>query len=231
MTRRAGRPTIVLLPGLDGTGVLFARVRPLLGAWHDTVVVAYPPRRVPRGELLCAIDAALPPTGDYVLVAESFSGPLAVEYAVRRPPRLRAVVLVATFACAPAPRVLGLLAGAMRLPPPRAGIRWLLVGRDAGEELVDDVAAVVRSVPAAVRVDRLRQVFDVDVRPLLAKVVVPVLLLTGRRDRLVPARAADVFGRALPRLEQHSIDGPHVLLQARPRHSAAAILRFVRAMD
>jgi pimeloyl-[acyl-carrier protein] methyl ester esterase len=230
MTRGRKRgPTLVLLPGLDGTGTLFARVRPLLAEWHETVVVAYPPRPATRGELLATIAEALPAAGDYVLVAESFSGPLAVQHAAVRPARLRALVLVATFAHAPVPRVFRLLAGAVRLPPPRAGIRWLLVGRDAGHELVADVQAAVRSVPAAVRVERLRQVFDVDVRPLLADVVVPVLLLTGQGDRLVPARAAAAFARAWPRLEQHAIDGPHLLLQARPRQAAAAILRFVRA--
>ena len=95
---------VVLLPGLDGTGRLFA---PLLRALPglEPIVVSYPCREVLDVQgLLHVIEGALP-TEPYILVAESFSGPLAVRVAARRPLGLRGLVLVASFVRSPLGRI------------------------------------------------------------------------------------------------------------------------------
>lgn len=111
--------SIVLLPGLDGTGELFA---PLVAAWGDrfrTQVVSYPrAERLGYAALADRVRALLPLHEDYVLLAESFSGPLGVMLAAERPQRLRGLVLCATFARSPLPLL-------RWMAPWRRQYRWL----------------------------------------------------------------------------------------------------------
>lgn len=91
-------PQAVLLPGLDGTGALFA---PFLRAWNrrpPPVVIDCPRERFLDydGALDCVL-ARLPDSVPLVVVAESFSGPVGVALAVRLPERVRALVLCASF--------------------------------------------------------------------------------------------------------------------------------------
>jgi len=89
---------LVLLPGLDGTGELFA---PFVGALTgiDTRVIAYPADRAmdyPEHEGF--VRDKLPRDEDYFLLAESFSGPIGISIAATAPPRLRGLILCGTFA-------------------------------------------------------------------------------------------------------------------------------------
>jgi pimeloyl-[acyl-carrier protein] methyl ester esterase len=61
----------------------------------------------------------------------------------------------------------------------------------------------------------------------LAAIELPMLILRPTRDRIVPRAAARLLAQT-PRAETAEIEGPHLLLQARPVESAAAVLRFLR---
>jgi pimeloyl-[acyl-carrier protein] methyl ester esterase len=75
---------LVLLPGLDGTGKLFAAFVRALGAGVESRVVGYSPDE-PLGyeELELKVRAQLPLDRSYVLLGESFSGPIAMRIAAR----------------------------------------------------------------------------------------------------------------------------------------------------
>src|SRR6266567_2475238 len=84
-------PMLVLLPGLDGTGKLFAAFVRALGAGVESRVIGYSPDE-PLGyeELEPQVRAALPRDRPYVLLGESFSGPIAMRIAASvRAPRPR----------------------------------------------------------------------------------------------------------------------------------------------
>ena len=87
--------------------------------------------------------------------------------------------------------------------------------------------AAAGRVRPSVLAHRLRQVLDVDVVPLLPSVAVPVLYLAGSADRLVGRRGLAQVARRLPDFRSVVLDGPHLLLQARPAEAACAILRFL----
>ncbi len=95
---------LVLLPGMDGTGVLFA---PLLGELDPRIspwVVPYPADEpLSYDELLPLVRRALPSGEPFFLLAESFSGPLAIKLASEAPGNVRALVLVSTFIKNPLP--------------------------------------------------------------------------------------------------------------------------------
>ena len=82
------------------------------------------------------------------------------------------------------------------------------------------VRAVIDTPSPAVMAHRMRDVAAVDVRSELAGIRAPALALRASRDRLVPA--SRFVSRDTP-IETEVIDGPHLLLHARPQKCASVI--------
>jgi pimeloyl-ACP methyl ester carboxylesterase len=225
----------VLLPGMDGTGDLFGPFLRALPPGAVATVVAYPPDRpLGYGDLRPLVEAAIPAEGPYVLVAESFSGPLGILHAADRPPRLRALVLSATFASNPLPgavRGIGVLArpSLFRIRPTASFVRSFLAGRDVRPEVLDLLMSVAAKVDPEVMAFRLRQVLDVDVEDALPSIAVPTLYLQASRDRLVGRRAMKRIAARLPGMRTAVLDAHHLLLQTRPEEAVRAIDGFLSA--
>ena len=80
---------LVLLPGMDGTAELFSEFIAALPEPFETVTVRYPAERpLSYSELANFVRAACPVSEPYMLVAESFSTPLAIQYAATNPANL-----------------------------------------------------------------------------------------------------------------------------------------------
>ena len=95
---------------MDGTGELFAPLIDALPPGTDVRVVSYPVDDVLEyADLLPIAQAAIPTSGSYILVGESFSGPLAITLASGGDPRLTGIVICCSYARAPLPRALRLL--------------------------------------------------------------------------------------------------------------------------
>ena len=228
---------LVMLPGMDGTGDLFA---PLIGALplsYSTQVVRYPGHEVlGYKELEQNIRSGLP-TEPYVLLGESFSGPLALSIAASKPPGLRAIILCCTFAryphtaLAPFSKLLEsrwLPQIAPRRFMPIAGP--ILLGISAQPQLTQMLKNSLSQVSASVMARRAREVLEVNVQPLLAHLRVPVLYLQALQDRVVPAQAVRLLQRDLPDMQVVRLAGPHCLLQVAPAASALAIQDFCRTL-
>ena len=223
---------LVLLPGLDGTGLLFGPLLQALPPEIAPIVVPYPAGQ-PLGyaELLDLVLAALPRQGPYVLLGESFGGPLALRVAARRPAGLRAVILSASFVCCPYPMVPRWAAALLPVWPLRAfpalSQMKALCGAYATPELGALTAQALALVRPAVLAQRMRAVIQVDVRAELAACELPTLYLQGRHDLVVPAANLQRMLRIKPDLQQVQIAAPHMLLQTRPQQAAAAIRDFI----
>jgi pimeloyl-[acyl-carrier protein] methyl ester esterase len=97
-------PTVILLPGMDGTGELFAPFLAAAKGDFKTVVVKYPTTKpLAYAELTSLVESQLPTGEPFVLLAESFSGPIAVSVARRKPNGLTGLVLCAAFVRNPRP--------------------------------------------------------------------------------------------------------------------------------
>ncbi len=212
----------LVLPGLHGSGRLLARFAQALPAPIAPEIIAYPDRAIGYDALADGV-----PVGDApcAIVAESFSGPIGVRLASR--PNVRALVLVATFTRAPALALPGALLGSLlfRAPPPRTFLRHMLLDRHASDDEIAELARAIREVKPSTLAARVEAVARVDVRAELAALRVPVLVISGTRDRLVPRAAR--LARALPHAEHLAIDAPHLVLQRRPEEAARAIGAFV----
>jgi pimeloyl-ACP methyl ester carboxylesterase len=90
---------ILLLPGLDGTGRLFEPLVRYAPEWASCTVARYPAdRELSYPECADLVSAEFLPDAPFVIVAESFSGPVAILTASKRPPNLKGLVLFNTFA-------------------------------------------------------------------------------------------------------------------------------------
>ena len=97
---------IILLPGLDGTGLLFKPFLELLPSQLDVITVAYPTnQKLGYGELTKLVLKQLP-DDDFIIVAESFSGYIAYKIGLHKPPRLKKIIFVASFLQNPKPKLL-----------------------------------------------------------------------------------------------------------------------------
>lgn len=227
-------PPLVLLPGLDGTGDLFARFAREFGDAAATRVVRYPTDRfLDYPELARFVERALPDE-PFVLVAESFSGPVAILVAAKRPPRLRALVLCASFARSPAPAAARWLArfatgGVYRTIPRRALTRWVMAGQGP-RELEVDISDALARVDPDVLMARFRAVLAVDAASRLASIHVPILCLRARRDRVVRESALAPFRGLRCGVSFRTLDAPHFLLQCAARPAAEEIRAFLASV-
>ena len=224
--------TIILLPGMDGSGSLFEDFIASLPSGVEAMVVKYPPdRALDYAELEALARAALPIQGPFLLVGESFSGPVAVALAASSPVGLRGLVLVCSFVRSPIalPRVLHPLISLLPvwLVPIRIAAAVLL-GRFQTAALCARLESVMATVRPAVWRARLRAVLSADVARCLSNVKVPVLYLRAENDRVVPRSAFEIIAHLLPKVSLVELEGPHFLLQAKPVESAAQVGAFAR---
>ena len=222
-------PGFVILPGLDGWAEPRAELAAHLEPVGPATAVDYPPTEMrSMAQLESLARAALDETASpSILIAESFSGPLAIRIAADPPPHLAALVLVATFAVAP--HRWARFAISRRLvgrPPPSPFLRLALVGTDAPPELVDLARRAIARVDGEILASRLRHTLELDVRDDLARVRLPILHIAPTADRLL-GRSASLHG-INPRIERRHLGGPHALIQRHPARVAEAITDFVR---
>jgi serine aminopeptidase S33 family len=134
--------------------------------------------------------SAFPASGPFVLVAESFSTPLAIQLAATNPPNLKGIVLCAGFITSPVRgrlRRVGLFFSPVLFSAglPESAARYWLTGSSASPALLASVRAAISSVRPAVLSARLRAVLTCDASVELEKIAVPILYLQAKKDRLV----------------------------------------------
>ena len=223
--------TLVLLPGMDGTGYLFEPFITALGGEFQVVRVAYPNDGALGYSELESIARAALPAGPYVLLGESFSGPVAISLAASASDQLRGLVLCCTFARNPRPFFSGLRSIVGFLPmalAPVAVLGRVLLGRFSTHALRSALARALAPVSASALRARLQAVLRVDVSAELAAVKAPILYLRASQDVVVPASASQLVVRLNPRTKVVELVAPHFLLQATPAESAKIVAAFVR---
>jgi len=228
--------TLVLLPGLDGTGNLFANFVSALTPNLDTRIVRYPTDRLlSYADLFSFVVDAVPQTQPFVLLAESFSTPLAVRLAATNPASLKGLVICAGFIRNPVRGWLRHMKTLVhpfffRIPPPRFAIEHFLIGAHAPRELRDDVRRTLRSVSPEVVALRVQAVMACDASESLVRVRVPTLYLQGDQDRLVRESSFQEIQELKPDTVLVSVAAPHLVLQREPRKAADLIVHFVAGL-
>ena len=227
---------LALLPGLDGTGDLFADfIAALPESWTATTV-AYPTDRFLRYvELRPLVSAAVPQIERFVLIAESFSAPLAVWYAATNPYNLAAVVLCAGFVRNPLHGWSGALRPLVKpwffkLTPPRTILEYFLVGQHVPAALLRNLRQTLQRVSPSVLSGRVQEVLNCDARDELRRTTVPLLYLEATYDRLISLSCKDEFSQLRPDTVLRSVPAPHLILQREPQKAATVIMAFINSL-
>ena len=191
------KPLALLIPGLDGTGMLYYRQIEALSAHYRVLPWRFRPRsdfELPDLTRELGEGTAGEPPGSMLVVGESFGGLIALDYVLSYPERVRLLVLVNAF-----PYYRGRLR--IRLARPLARLLDYRIAQRAKNYIVDRTLQaegipeedrrryheIVRQIhPAAYR-RRLTLARDTDLRPRLASITVPTLLLASGRDKIVPS--------------------------------------------
>lgn len=222
----------VLLPGLDGTGDLLGDFAARLSPELDARIVRYPVDEALGYPALERIARdALPGDRPFILIGESFSGPIAIRLAAARPPGLRALILCASFAESPQPLLRG-LAPCMRFAPlqaiPASLLSWLLLGGWGSRSSSRTLKRTIASVSHSALKLRACEVLSVDASGDLRRIQCPILHFRATQDRLVPHRCAERIRSIARDTEVVDVEGPHFLLQAVPEDCARMIKAFLR---
>jgi pimeloyl-ACP methyl ester carboxylesterase len=225
--------SIVLLPGLDGTGKLFKPMTEFLPAWIKPVVVSYPENE-PYGyeDLKHIVSDAIPNENNFVVLGESFSGPLAIMTAAEKPNGLLGVILCATFARNPF-KFLPSCISHLSVSPIYAlwptTIRLRSICCDARFKSFSNMAlnAAKTVHPRAISA-RVKAILKVDARKLFEKIDVPALCIVSQKDHLIKMHNVLDLKAIKPELEIVEINTKHFLLQLEPERSAEIITDFIK---
>lgn len=194
-------------------------------------VVSYP-KDQPLGylELAALVVNNLPRGEQFILLGESFSGPVAIALAASRPAGLIGLVLSCSFARNPVPRfkLFRSMIGFIPLTRKLTGlIAPLLFGRLSSPRLRSELMNALDGVSANALRARLRAVLDVDFSDKLNQISVPILYLQALEDRVVPASAGRHIQSVVPTANIVRMRGPHLLLQTLPDEAASIIQNFI----
>lgn len=219
---------LVLLPGLDGTGRLFWRLKKELGDGIAVTTIRYPDdARVGYEELVPYVRERI---GDEpcVVLGESFSGPIAVALAASRPQQVRGVIMAATFLRIPYPSWIVRAAAAVEPSAwARPLVNFILKGFRSDPELQAEIGRIMKELPASVRARRLREVAQVDVSQAYLALRCPVLVLQARGDWLVTGRQLRAVTKLKDHAEVRTFPGAHMLLQTNAAAAAQDIKDFL----
>ena len=214
---------IILLPGMDGTGKLFEPFRSSLPA--STIVVSLPQSGSQTYEVLANHIAEQLPNEEFIIVAESFSGPIAALLAEKYLENLKAIVFVATFLSCPKPVLVSLaklipLKSLLSIPFAKVLIsRYLLAGFNYATFIT-----ALKEVPNSILKERLSSIRTLNM--VKRRSNLRALYLRASSDCLVSSSQIGLFQKSFPNLQVECVQGTHFLLQSNPKACSEIISKF-----
>jgi len=223
---------LVLLPGLDGTGRLFEPLLSSLPANVRPLVVRYPvDEPLNYQQLIPQIREVVPWDEPYLIVAESFGGPLALYFTAAQWENNQGLVLVSSFLTNPLPTFMNWVYSMMgdslfKSVPPSSVLKKHLLGKKHSPALEAALTDTLNSVKPEVIAQRIKLVVESDSSQALRDCGIPVLYLHASHDELLGDRGWNEIKKVKPGVTGFEIEGPHMLLQTRPKESWSAIQHF-----
>jgi pimeloyl-[acyl-carrier protein] methyl ester esterase len=225
------KSAIVLLPGMDGTGELLRTLSDQLSTHRPVQVIDYPLARPLNYDQLVLYVRERVPNDPFVILGESFSGPIAIEVAATDP-QVIGLILASSFARHPLPTQFAAFARLLDL-------RWIptsvfiaaLMGLAAPPKLRVQFREVLARLPQEVIRGRVQDVLRVDKSRRLREIKCPLLCLHGRADRLVGKRHVDEIVAARPDCDVRWLDASHMLLATRAKAASTLIEEFCERLN
>ncbi|MGI9227710.1 MAG: alpha/beta fold hydrolase [Gammaproteobacteria bacterium] len=227
------KPTLVLLPGLDGSGRLFSPIHKELSDSVNMIVLSYPSDKVMTYSDLCHYLKDELPDSPYVILGESFGGPLAMKLSNYADENLKGIILCVSFVKNPQVLFSRLIRPFLKpkhlqKETPAWHIRTMLINGVSDPKLIRNIQAATAELTREVYFHRLREIADVDVSHLLEKCELPILYLRAKKDRLVYESSMKLIEKLGKNVTVEKFDAPHMLLQTLPKLAAQSIKKFMK---
>jgi len=212
-----------MLPGLHGTTRLFDAFVAMAPPWARCRPLSLP-REGPQDfdSLARAFEPQVRPLEGFVLIAESYSGPVAARISALLGSKLALLVLCNPLTASAflfPPRLAASLASATWVPAWTAAL--LMTGGDRA--LARAMLRQVRALPRQTLIDRISIAQRTSPADIVTHVSSPLLSILGTRDLLVRASSSrDSIGR-IPYSTVVELDAPHLVIQSHPADVWAAI--------
>ncbi|MBT5934787.1 alpha/beta hydrolase [Sulfurimonas sp.] len=219
---------LVLLPGLDGTGKLFAPLIEALPSSIDIQVITYPLNKEQSyNELIEYVKQNLPEE-EFVLLAESFSGPIAYQVALSKPKQLKSLILVATFLENPRPFLLKFIPSSrvLALPIPTILSRIFFLGFSVKTKVIELFNKAIKTVSPSVIQYRLKEITQL--KPSSQKVKLKTTYIQASNDKLVPSKSLQDWQKVCDEIDIFTVKGEHFILQANSIRCAEVVTEAVR---
>jgi pimeloyl-ACP methyl ester carboxylesterase len=219
-------------PGLHGTDDLFTKLRSYLPDTLDCEWINLPTKgKQDYDKLRDWLDDELPRLDDKkrILIAESFSGPLALMLASHRVDEIAGIVLAASFCDAPMNPGIALLPlrPLFMVKPPRKALEHFLIGTDSSDADVAELTQIIQSIPSSTLSKRIRAALELEEEDSPQLSGVPMLILQAQHDNLIPWEAQQRLEARYPKARVHWLEAPHMILQKHPKACLEKITEFL----
>ncbi|WP_412973284.1 alpha/beta fold hydrolase [Glaciecola sp. MF2-115] len=216
---------ILLLPGMDGTGVMFEPfVKSLPNSANVQIAKLIQEKDVSFAEQASALLSNI--KKDTVIVGESYSGLIAHEIGKLAPDSVKHIVYAASFLEPPS-----ILAKFGNLMPktllnyslyPETVVKEILFGKYKSKYLMGLFRRAMSDVPLDLLEFRIKQIANL--KQLKCNSDIPATYLQAKQDKLVSENAAKVFKKAYSNLKLKRVDGSHFVLQTNPQECSREVL-------
>lgn len=227
-------PVLVLLPGLDGTGDLFAPFIQAINGHIATQIISYPPdKALSYNEFERLVLSQLPTNQNFILLGESFSSAIAIKIAAQGLPQLKALILCVGFAKSPIPSARFLrhaLPLFSKIWVPTSVLSYFLFGRFATKDRLEALKRSLGKLNNLAFRSRLALMMTLEVTPSLKKIKVPVLYLQASEDALIKPKSAHLIVENCPQTQVVTFSAPHALLQTVPNEAFESIKKLTVAL-
>jgi 3-oxoadipate enol-lactonase len=226
--------TLVFVHGAGCTGAVFnAQCAALPGSIALTLPGHTTPGEPDRIEAFAdAVSAELDARDlrDVVLCGHSMGGAIALELALRNPPRVRALVMLSSGArLRVAPAILDAIADDWQAAAHEIPAHFFA---DPTPERVSAAANMLLAVGQAQTARDFRACNAFDRLDRLGEVRLPLLALTGDRDVLTPPKFANALADRVPQAQARIVTGAgHLAMVERPADVNEALLAFVNQLS
>lgn len=223
--------TLVLLPGLNGTAGLFDPLLSVATSEYELMVISYPTHQVKSYEELTeyVLEKVGSIKGRFVVVGESFSGPIAILLSAKSISGLIGTILVATFASAPYFTLAKYLPWTLIFKLAKI-IYWVQIKLSNAKKarILKAASIELQKVSPVVLAARTRAALSVDVSKELQKGRVPVVYFSAKYDVIVPKWNLKKILKIKPNIKVEIFNTNHFLLQSVPQQAWEAIRKFIK---
>jgi pimeloyl-ACP methyl ester carboxylesterase len=217
---------IVFLPGFDGDAGLRRRFVEALAERHPARTIGYPNRTLESlNGYARHIASQMDPHARPLVIAESFSGLVAMRWAANDP-HVAGLVFCGGFAKSPA--ALASLGAKMPSVTRFLGSRYFqatgfMQSDPARREWSEGLSSAVGQLAPEVVGERLRLIAAEDTSGEAASLKIPVIVVEFENDLIVGRAATTHLASSCPGATLVRVPGPHFALETRPRECAEAL--------